>query len=69
MLFNLTATLDLECISLGGSVYWHHRAWLLPRLQAALTAHLPALTAGARLCSAGLGNRVGDYAALALTEN
>ncbi len=67
MLYNLTVTLDLECISLGGSVYWHHRDMLLPRLQAALAGHLPALTAGARLCSAGLENRVGDYAALALT--
>jgi glucokinase len=68
MLYNLAATLDLQCISLGGSVYWHHRDWLLPRLQAALDAYPQAMTGGMRLCSAGLENRVGDYAALALTE-
>ena len=66
MLYNLVATLDLQGISLGGSVFWHHRALLLPRLQAQVVAKLPALTAGAQLVPAGLGLGVGDYAALAL---
>lgn len=66
MLYNLTVTLDLQRISLGGSVFWHHRALLLPRLQAQLDGRLPALTAGVELVPAGLGERVGDYAALAL---
>lgn len=65
-LYNLTATLDLQRISLGGSVFWHHRDHLLPRLQAQVAAHFPALTAGCELVPAGLGDRVGDYAALAL---
>ena len=65
-LYNLVATLDLRRISLGGSVYWHHRDHLLPRLQAEVARHLPALTAGCELVTAGLENRVGDYAALAL---
>lgn len=66
MLYNLAATLDLERISLGGSVFWHHRAFLLPRLQTFMRGKLGALTDGCELVSAGLGERVGDCAALAL---
>jgi glucokinase len=65
-LYNLTTTLDLQRISLGGSVFWHNRNYLLPRLQAQVAGHFPALTAGCELVPAGLGDRVGDYAALAL---
>ncbi|MES2400572.1 MAG: ROK family protein [Pseudomonadota bacterium] len=65
-LYNLVVTLDLQRISLGGSVFWHNRDYLLPRLQAQLDGRLPALTAGVELVVAGLENRVGDYAALAL---
>ena len=65
-LYNLVVTLDLQCISLGGSVFWHHRDHLLPRLQSHISGKLPALTDGLRLLPAGLGERVGDYAALAL---
>jgi glucokinase len=66
MLYNLITTLDLERVSLGGSVYWHHRAFLLPRLQGFVRGKLPSLTAGCNIVSAGLGQRVGDFAALAL---
>ncbi len=66
MLYNLIATLDLQKISLGGSVFWHHREFLLPRLQSHVSGKLPALTDGVLLVEAGLGDRVGDYAALAL---
>lgn len=66
MLYNLVVTLDLQRISLGGSVFWHHRALLLPRLQAQITGRMPPLTAGCDLVAAGLGEQVGDYAALAL---
>ena len=65
-LYNLAVTLDLQRISIGGSVFWHHRAWLLPRLQAHLAGKLPALTDGVELVPAGLGEQVGDWAALAL---
>ena len=65
-LYNLIVTLDLQRISIGGSVFWHHRALLLPKLQAQIQGKLPALTEGCELLSAGLGERVGDYAALAL---
>jgi glucokinase len=65
-LYNLTTTLDLQRISLGGSVFWHNRDYLLPRLQAQVAGHFPALTAGCELVPAGLGEQVGDYAALAL---
>ena len=65
-LYNLVVTLDLQAVSLGGSVFWHHRDYLLPRLQAQLDGKLPALTAGVKLLPAGLQDRVGDFAALAL---
>jgi glucokinase len=66
MLYNLIATLDLQCISLGGSVFWNNRELLLPRLQSEVDGKLAALTRGVRLVPAGLGDKVGDYAALAL---
>jgi glucokinase len=65
-LYNLTVTLDLQRISIGGSVFWHNREYLLPRLQAQISGKLPALTDGCELVGAGLHDRVGDYAALAL---
>ncbi|MDM0115107.1 ROK family protein [Variovorax sp. J22R133] len=68
MLYNLIATLDLQRISLGGSVFWNNRDFLLPRLQAQIAGHLPPLTDGVVLVPAGLGDRVGDLAALALLD-
>ena len=68
-LYNLVTTLDLQRISLGGSVYLNNAEFLLPRLQQQLSTHFPALTAGCELVTAGLGERVGDYAALALLAN
>jgi glucokinase len=65
-LYNVIAALDLQRISLGGSVFCNHQAYLLPRLKAQVAGKLPALTAGCELVAAGLAERVGDYAALAL---
>ena len=65
-LYNLIATLDLQRISMGGSVFWHNREFLLPRLQSHIRGKLPALTDGFELVPAGLGEKVGDYGALAL---
>lgn len=65
-IYNLVATLDLQRVSLGGSVFWHHREMLLPKVRSHITGKLPALTNGLELVYAGLGNQVGDYAALAL---
>lgn len=65
-LYNLVALLDLQAISLGGSVFGNNQALLLPRLQAQLQGRLGPLTDGVQLLPAGLGERVGDYAALAL---
>lgn len=65
-LYNITVLLDLQRISLGGAVFGNNQAFLLPRLQAQLAGKLPALTAGCELVPAGLGAKVGDYAALAL---
>jgi glucokinase len=68
MLYNLVISLDLQRVSLGGSVFFNNREYLLPRLQRQLAGHLPALTDGCELVAAGLGHRVGDYAALALVD-
>jgi glucokinase len=65
-LYNLIAALDLQRISIGGSVFWHNREYLLPKLQSQVKGKLPALTDGCDLIGAGLEDRVGDYAALAL---
>jgi glucokinase len=66
LLFNLMATLDVQRISMGGSVFWHQQDLLLPRLRAQIGSKLPALTSGVEIVPAGLGESVGDYAALAL---
>jgi len=68
MLYNLVVTLDLQGISMGGSVFTHHHDFLLPRLRGVIDGKLPALTQGFALIGAGLGERVGDYAALALID-
>lgn len=65
-LYNLIVTLDLERISIGGSVFWHHQDFLLPKLRAEVEHRFPALTQGCGLVPAGLGLQVGDLAALAL---
>lgn len=67
-LYNMVATLDLERISLGGGVFWNHREYLLPRLSAEIHGKLPALTDAFELVEAGLGERVGDFGALALVS-
>jgi glucokinase len=67
-LYNLVTTLDLQRISIGGGVFWNHRDFLLPRLQAQLRGRLPALTDGVEVVAAGLGERVGDFGALALVS-
>ena len=67
-LYNVVITLDLQRISVGGSVFWHHRDYLLPRLRSHIDGKLGALTQGFELVEAGLGDRVGDYAALALVS-
>ena len=65
-LYNMIITLDLQRISLGGSVFWNHREFLLPRLTVQVRGKLGALTDGCELVAAGLEDKVGDYAALAL---
>jgi glucokinase len=67
-LYNLVVTLDLQRISMGGSVFWHHREFLLPKLRTHIDGRLGALTTGFELVAAGLGEKVGDYAALALVR-
>jgi glucokinase len=47
-------------------VFLHNQEMLLPRLAAQMKGKLPSLTNGCELVPAGLAERVGDYAALAL---
>jgi glucokinase len=65
-LYNLIVTLDLQRIALGGSVFWHHRDFLLPPLRAFLAGRFASITDNVDIIPAGLGLEVGDYAALAL---
>ena len=67
-LYNLIVTLDLERISLGGSVFWHNQDIILPLLQREIKGKLASLTDGCSLVPAGLGLQVGDLGALALTR-
>jgi glucokinase len=57
-LYNLIVTLDVQRISIGGSVFWHHQDYLLPKLRAFIAGKLPALTDGCELVPAGLGLQV-----------
>jgi glucokinase len=67
-LYNLIVTLDLQRISLGGSVFWHNQDMILPLLRKEIEGRLPSLTQGCELVPAGLGLQVGDFGALALTR-
>lgn len=44
-----------------GSVYWHYRAFLLPKLQACMQGKLPSMTDGRDLVNAGLWDKAGDF--------
>ena len=68
LLYNLIVTLDLQRISLGGSVFTNNQEFLIPRLQAQIDGKLEPLTRGVEIVPAGLGDRVGDYAAMALLD-
>ncbi len=68
LLYNLIVTLDLQRISLGGSVFLNNQAFLIPRLQAQIDGKLAPLTRGVEIVPAGLGDKVGDYAAMALLD-
>jgi glucokinase len=67
-LYNLIVTLDLQRISLGGSVFWHNQDIILPLLRREIEGKLASLTDGCELVPAGLGLQVGDFGALALTQ-
>lgn len=68
LLYNLVVTLDLQRISIGGSVFTNNIKFLVPRLQAQIDGKLVPLTRGIEIVPAGLGDRVGDYAAMALLD-
>ena len=67
-LYNLVVTLDLQRISIGGSVFLRQQDLLLPRLRAQITGRLVSLTGGFELVAAGLGESEADCAAAALLD-
>lgn len=67
-LYNLTTTLDLERIALGGSVFWHNQDLLLPRIRSGVMSRFPAMTEGLEIVPAGLGLDVANYGALAVLK-
>jgi glucokinase len=70
LLYNLFVTLDLELITIGGSVFLNNQDILLPRLRQALATGprkgMAAMLDGAQLLPAQLGNHVADLGALAM---
>ena len=62
----LSVTIDLERISIGGSVFWNNRDWFLPHLPSCIQGKLVALSDGCELVPACLRERAGDFGALAL---
>ncbi len=66
VLYNLAVTLDTELFVMGGSVFSHHQALLLPYLYESLNRGMPALTKGVRIVPAALGDRTADLGALSL---
>ena len=66
MMFNLIAIGDISKISVGGSVFWHNQDILLEPLRRHALSRLPSLTNTVEIVPAGLGEKVGDFAALAL---
>lgn len=66
MMFNLIAIGDISKISVGGSVFWHNQDILLEPLRRHALSRLPSLTHTVEIVPAGLGEKVGDFAALAL---
>lgn len=66
LLYNLTVTLDTELFVLGGSVFSHHQAVLMPLLRKRLGHGMTALTRDVRLMPAALGEQTADLGALSL---
>ena len=65
-IYNLVVLGDLERVAIGGSVFWQQQELLLPLLQREVSRRFAALTAKVQIVPAGLGQAVGDYAALTL---
>ena len=66
-LYNLVVTLDLDLIAIGGSVFNHHQALLMPKLQHELhRSGMSSMTRGVSLVATALGENAGDLGALSL---
>jgi predicted NBD/HSP70 family sugar kinase len=56
-LYNLVVTLDLQRISLGGSVFWQQPEYLLPRCNPCCAANCPRSPTAATWCRPAWGPR------------
>jgi glucokinase len=65
-LYNVAAALDTRVFVIGGSVWMHHGAWLIPVVMQEIESRLPALTRGVSVVPAALGGMVADVGALSL---
>ncbi len=65
-LYNLVTILDCEAIFVGGSVWHHNEALLLPLVRQEIAQRFPALTRGVSVQGATLGELVTDIGAFAL---
>ncbi len=65
-LADLTCILDTRVIVIGGSVALNNWDLLAPIIREEFYSSFPSLTRGVRLCLSGLGNYLGDIAALSL---
>jgi glucokinase len=65
-LYNVVAALDTRVFVIGGSVWMHHGAWLIPVVTQEIESRLPALTSGVSVVPAALGGMVADVGALSL---
>jgi glucokinase len=66
LLYNLTVILDTDVFVLGGSVFSHHQAVLMPLIIKRLGHGMTALTRHVRVVPAALGERTADLGALSL---
>lgn len=65
-LYNVAAALDTRVFAIGGSVWMHHGAWLIPIVMQEIESRLPALTRGVSIVPTELGGLVADVGALCL---
>ena len=67
-IYNVIVTLDLQKVSIGGSLFLRNRELLLPLMQAEIAPLCAPVAHGCELVAAGLGESLGEAAALWLVS-